>query len=296
MFMESKTFSKNQELTEETFQTLLKGIHIPAQPQIMVDLQMEMAHPHCSLTKISTIITKDIGISGSVLKVVNSPFFGLRNKITSIQQALNLLGIKNVVNIVNALSLRNSLSYQSLIDMTKIWDSAMDIAMASAAIAKRIGIASPDEAYTIGLFHNCGISLLMNKHENYLSVLNAGYAEPKRLITEIENAAIGTNHAVVGYFVAKAWKLPNYLCQIIAEHHKSESLFSDQISCDKTEKNLLSVLKLAEHTCETYRTLGDAKQDFEFKRIKHDLLLYVGLSEYDFEDLVSEVRDMVLSQ
>ncbi|AEG01151.1 HDOD domain-containing protein [Methylomonas methanica] len=285
---------KNQIITNETTQKLLKGITIPPQPQIMVDLQMEMAMPEPSFATMTKIITKDVGISGSILKVINSPFFQLRNQVTSIGQALNLLGFKNVVNIVNSLSIRSSLSDNAITGLTQFWDNAQDVAMAAAAISKLTGVASPDEAYTLGLFHNSGIPLLMQKFEQYPSVLKRAYAETDKLITDIENEMIASNHSVVGYYVAKAWKLPSYIAQAIADHHKVAPIFADKIACDPSEKNLLALLKLAETTCKTYKMLGNAAVDHEFYRIKTDLLIYIGLSEYDFEDLQAEVIEMGL--
>jgi HD-like signal output (HDOD) protein len=285
-----------QVIAEETAQQLLKGITIPPQPQIMVDLHMEMAMADACMDAIADIISKDVGISGCILKVVNSPFFKRRNQITSIKQALSLLGIENVANIVNSLSIRDSFSDAAIIEMTRFWDNAMDVAMTCAAISRTIGIATPDEAYTLGLFHNVGIPLLVNKFgHHYTQVLEAAYGQSKYRITDIENAKIDTNHAVVGYFVARAWKLPIYLSEAVADHHKTEEIFAEKISCNKSKMNLLSILKLAENTCKTYKTLGGAAIDFEFQRIKNDVLLYVGLSDYEFEDLQAELIDLSLT-
>jgi len=283
-------------LEGKTADQILKGITIPPQPQIMVDLQFEMAMPEVDIIRIAEIITKDVGISGSVLKVVNSPFFRLRNQITSITQALNLLGVDNAVNIVNSLSIRDSLTDRSIIELTRFWDNAIDVAMASAAISRIIGISSPDEAYTLGLFHNSGIALLMSKYKNYSKVLQSAYAQPKVRITDIENARIECNHSVIGYFVARSWKLPGYLAEAIADHHKTEPIFSENVICDTQKKNLLAILKLAETICNTFKTIGRAEQDYEFARIKKDLLLYLGLSDYDFENLQAELLDMGLGQ
>lgn len=279
-------------IQEEAAQELLKGITVPPQPQVMVDLQMEMFMPEVSMDAISAIITRDVGLSGSVLKVVNSPFFGLPNKISSIHQALSLLGIANVTNIVNSLSIRSSLSDSAIVEMTQFWDNAVDVAMACAAISRLTGVSSADEAYTLGLFHNAGIPLLISKFDRYSAILQAAYADPKRRITEVENERIDTNHSVVGFFVAKTWKLPTYISEAIADHHKTEDIFADNVPCDKQKKNLLATLKLAEAICKTHKTLGRAKTDYEFERIKPDLLLYAGLSEYDFEDLQAELIDM----
>ncbi len=286
----------HQLIEEKTAQQILKGISIPPQPQIMVDLQFEMVMPEINIGAIAKIITRDAGLSGCVLKVVNSPFFKLRSQITSISQALNLLGVNNAVNIVNSLSIRNSLSDHAIAGLTQFWDNAIDVAMASAAISRSLGIQSPDEAYTLGLFHNCGIALLMTKHQDYPEVLKAAYAEKEHRITDIENTRIDSNHSVIGYYVARAWKLPGYMAEAIADHHKTEQIFAEQVNCDKQKKNLLATLKLAETICGTYKTLGNAQQDHEFERIKKHILLYLGLSEYDFEDLRAEMLDLGLGQ
>lgn len=282
-------------LTEETTLTLLKGIKIPPQPQIMVDLQIESAMPDASLDKIAEIISRDIGISGAAIKVINSPFFGMRGKVTSIRHALSLLGLQNTLNIVNGLAVRNTLSYQSLLEMTEVWDNAIDVAMACAAIAKILGITAVDEAYSFGLFHDSGIPLLMEKFENYTQVLKQATAKSTRRVTDIENEAFGTNHSVVGYYVAKAWHLPDYLSRGIADHHKTEPIFSEKFAYNPQSKNLLAVLKLAENTCFSDKHLGHVDEHQEFSRIKHDLLIYLGLSEYDFDDIQQTVRDMQLS-
>ena len=80
----------NQELSAEQIQQVLQGISVPPQPQIMVDLQMEQFLPNPDLKTIAKLISQDPGLSGALLKIVNSPYFGLSNRIASIQQAVNL--------------------------------------------------------------------------------------------------------------------------------------------------------------------------------------------------------------
>ena len=81
-----------QELSAEQIRHFLQGISVPPQPQIMVDLQMEQVMPSPDLRTIAKLISQDPGLSGALLKIVNSPFYGLTNRIASIQQAVNLLG------------------------------------------------------------------------------------------------------------------------------------------------------------------------------------------------------------
>ncbi len=285
------------ELTQEQIKSVLAGISIPPQPQIMVDLQMEQMSPDCSINRIAELISHDVGLSGSILKTVNSSFFRHSNTITSVKQAVSLLGIKSVINIVNALSIRGELSDEAIVAMGRFWDSANDVAMSAALIAKHIGYHSPDEAYTLGLFHNAGIPLLMKRYPNYLDVAQQGYAKtgPGRRVIDEENEQLNTNHAVLGYYVAKSWKLPDYLCAAIAEHHNVQELLEEGDSRMHNKKTLLAILKMAEHICGLHRCLGNQKQDAEWALLEEGVLLLTGLSDYDFQSLAESCAEMGLS-
>jgi len=282
---------KSTDLSQDQLEKVFKGIKIPPQPQILVDIQMETAMPDCSLDDIAALIAKDVSLSGWVLKTVNSSFFGLPNKVTSIGQAIKLLGVSSVVNIVNAVSITEALAIDDIDALNDFWDNANDVASACSVIAKKLNLQLADSAYTLGLFHDCGIPLLRMKHDNYFDILKDAYAQDDVRITEIENRAIHTNHAVIGYYVAKSWKLPTDICQAIADHHKVEEILGLNQGAETTKKNLLVTLKIAEHLCGTYSTLGDAEVDYEFERIKPMLLGYLGISEIELDDIRDDLYD-----
>ncbi|MFW9674755.1 HDOD domain-containing protein, partial [Vibrio parahaemolyticus] len=151
------------ELSADQIRRVLQGISVPPQPQIMVDLQMEQVMPVPDLKAIARLISQDPGLSGALLKIVNSPYFGLTNRIASIQQAVNLLGCDSVINLINAQSIKGEMSDETIVTLNRFWDSAQDVAMACLTLAKRIGYQAPDEAYALGLFHNCGIPLMLKR-------------------------------------------------------------------------------------------------------------------------------------
>lgn len=281
----------NKQPSEDDIKGMLHGISIPPQPQIMVDLQMEQMDENCSIDKISKLIVQDVGLSGSILKTVNSPFFGFSHTITSVHQAISLLGIGTVVNIVNSLSIRSSLSDDNIVKMTKFWDSAMDIATVSASISHEIGLASADEAYLFGLFHNCGNMLMLKRFEDFPSVVVESYAIEQRRIVDVENDVFRTNHAVVGYFVSKAWRLPHHISEAIQDHHSTDEIFEDHKYKQSEKKNLLAVLKMAENICATYVVLGEQTTDHEWERLQDNVLEHVGLSLYDYIALKENIHD-----
>lgn len=280
------------ELTEEQIHNVLQGIRVPPQPQILVDLQMEQAMPSSDNSQIARLIRQDVSLSGMMLKFVNSPFYGLTNKITSIEQALDLLGPATVVNIVNGLSIKGEMSDEAIVRLTRFWDTATDIAMASATIAKQIGARNPDESYALGLFHNAGIPLMLNRFRDYDDVMVEAYGQDQEKITDTENRYFNTNHAVVGYYTAKSWNLPWYICEAIAEHHNIERMFRSGDNTPGNKKTLLAILKIAEHLCGNFAILGQQDQDFEWQRIEKGVLEYVGLSSYDLENMAENFRDL----
>ena len=284
----------SQELSAEYIQQVLQGISVPPQPQIMVDLQMEQVMPSPDLRAIAKLISRDPGLSGALLKLVNSPFFGLTNRIASIQQAVNLLGCNTVINLINAQSIRGELTDEAIVTLNRFWDTAQDVAMTCLTLAKRIGYHSPDEAYTLGLFHNCGIPLMIKRFPNYMTVLEEAYASAtdERRVVDTENRLLNTNHAVVGYFTAKSWNLPLHLCEAIASHHNALAIFTEDASRDAQLKTLLAILKMAEHICSSYRVLGNQSVDHEWNAIGHLVLDYVGLSDYDFESMKLSIREL----
>ncbi len=284
----------SEELTSEQIHEALQGISVPPQPQIMVDLQMEQYMPDPDLGVIAKLISQDPGLSGALLKIVNSAHYGLTNKIASIQKAVNLLGIRSVINLINAQSIRGEMSDETIVTLNRFWDSTHDVAMTSLTLAKRIGSQTVDESYALGLFHDCGIPLMLKRFPHYMDVLEQAYANagPDRRVVDTENEAFDTNHAVVGYYTAKSWRLPEHVSSAIANHHNSLAIFEDDSHRNAQLKNLLAVLKMAEHICASHKVLGNENVDHEWNAIGHLVLDYVGLSDYDFENLKESIREL----
>ena len=275
-------------IDEKLSQDILRGIVIPPCPQIVVDIQLELALPDPDINKIADLINKDAGISGSVLKAINSPLFGLAGKVKSVTHAVSLLGLKNVVNIVTALSLKKVLSDDSIASMNRFWDTANDVANTATIVSKYTKLCTPDEAYSIGLFHNCGVPLMMMKFPDYMTVLEASYASADSHIVKIENEHYKTDHTVLGFYTAKTWTIPESLCEAISTHHCCESIFSHNPEIKTPVKNLLAVLKISEHISNSYKTLGGSDNDYEWEQIKNHVLDYAGLFDDDIVSLVDE--------
>ena len=282
------------ELSSEQISLALQGISVPPQPQIMVDLQMEQYTPDPDLEVIAGLIAQDPGLSGALLKIVNSPYYGLSNKIASIRRAVTVLGSRTVINLINAQSIKGEMTDDTIVTLNRFWDTAQDVAMTSLTLAKRTGTQALDEAYALGLFHDCGIPLMLKRFPDYMRVLEQGYANAGTgsRVVDTENRHFNTNHAVVGYYTAKSWRLPVHLTEAIANHHNALAIFSDDSSRNSQLKNLLAILKMAEHICASHTVLGNQREDHEWDSIRHLVLDYIGLSDYDFDNLKESIREL----
>jgi len=265
---------------------LVKGIDIPARPTILTKMIELQESANVDIAQIADIIRQDVSLSAGVLKAVNSPLFGLPKKISSISQAVTLLGIANVSNIVISMALQLEINGRFNVAVERFWDTANDVALISAGIAKRLGNATPDNAYTLGLFYDCGIPLLIMNNKNYVDILKKANTSADRTFTEVENEETDTNHAALGYCVAKTWGLSSRMCLCILNHHEKDLLSSS----DTQQNDLIANLKVAESISHNARMRGDYP---EWERLQTQVLTHLGLSQEEYRELQDEMLELL---
>jgi HD-like signal output (HDOD) protein len=219
------------------------GIQLPAQPAVLLALQKKIASDNYSMRDLSTIISGDPAISAMLFKAVRSPVFSCGKELKSIEQVLMVIGVKQTCNIVQALSLSSSLSDASRKSFEKFWTRSQEIAQIAALIAAdRVSVCNifPDQAYMAGIFHDCGVPVLMLRYPDYCSKMSLSSGWPN--INE-EDAHFGVDHCSIGYLVAKHWKLPDFICLAILHHHENK-MPKEEYGAVRT---LVSILQLAIH-------------------------------------------------
>ena len=275
---------------DENLPEFLSGSFLPSPPEIMA--RIRTATP--DLDQIAKIINTDMGLSASVLKTINSPFYGMKNNIVSIPQAVALLGLDSVMNIINAhllLSVLKSGEYASELD--DFWQLSYDIAETSVVVANSLNFLSFDDVYMLGLFHNAGVPMMLKQFPDYMTTMEEAYEQSEIRITDIENNTYNCNHAVVGYLIAKSWYLPQHLRIIIRDHHNADHLTNGLIEENDTN-TLMVILKIAEHISKTHLVLGKYDTDHEWERIKSSILEYLGMSEPDYDELEDFVHETMV--
>ncbi len=266
---------------------LSDGIYIPPQPELVRKIEQVGA----DLEKIAELISQDPGLSAGVIKVVNSAAFGLSQKIASITQAVIMLGIDRVTNIVKTVLLKESMSKASKnMDIELFWQGSFSVAVAASTICGELNLPMADEAYTLGLFHNCGIPVIAMDRANYQTILEQAYAREDGGITREEFSEFGVHHAAAGYRICRVWNLPQVICLAVKHHHSVSKILDDSSIENPVLKTLICVLKMAEHMAHLSKKLGKSDKNYEWINTSESILDFLGLSEYDYDDLEDAVR------
>ena len=197
---------------------LLKSVAIPPRPLVVEQLQRELAKDDPDMRAAAQFVSQDVGLTVAVLKAVNSPLFGLSRRAESVEQAVAMIGLRQLAQLVTALAVRNLLKGDAQ-SMARFYDTAAKRAYAMSRMARTTRLVDVGLAQTFGLFCDVGIPLLRNRFPNYLDTLQLANTNTQRSFTEVEQSVHNTDHAMVGAMMAKAWSLPETVCLSIRMHH-----------------------------------------------------------------------------
>jgi len=277
-----------------TTEKLMHSFQIPVKPEILIEIHQEQAKPESSPTAIARIITKDVALSAAVLKTVNSPLYGLRRMITDIKQGVILLGSHNITNLVTFFELKRGFSKKSSISHEKYWDLSMETAHMMTLLIDKLGLQTKctiEDAYAFGLFRDCGIPLMAMKYPDYKRVLSEANSQTEMVLTQFEDTHYETNHAIVGYFVAGTWNLPQSLCELILRHHEADFLEMSDASVE--QKDLYALAKVAGNILSQYQV---RKDESEWSLVKNSVLGYLGLSDMDYIEIQEDTKEIFMAQ
>lgn len=228
---------------------LVKDIPIPTRPVVIQKMQEEMAKSDPDVRRIAQIIGQDIGVTLAVLKMVNSPIYGLSRRAESIDQAVGLIGMKQLGILVTALALRSLLKGdQALLD--RFYVTSARRAQAMTYIAKSTGIVDVAMAQTFGLFCDVGIPMLIHRFPGYLVTLKNAQEDHERSFTAVEQAAHHTDHSLIGALMAKSWGLNAHVAMAIRLHHDYEIFLDPKVPTEVTR--LIAMNLIAEAAIERY--------------------------------------------
>jgi HD-like signal output (HDOD) protein len=229
-------------------------------------------------------------MSGALLKLANSSFYGGKRKAKSVDQAIIFLGINQVAALMTGLLARQAIGADNAA-LASFWDLSTRRAQAMLLLARRLRIGAPDVAHTFGLFCDTGVPLLMARFPDYAETFAEAARDPLRPLTALEDERHCTNHAAIGCLLARNWGLSTEVAWAIL-HHQDYAVLDDTAT-DDTVRSLVALSLLAESAIAQYQGLGASLEWAKGgARARH----YLGLSEEETADLLDEVHDCFHSE
>jgi HD-like signal output (HDOD) protein len=283
----------NDLVDSEQFEAMLRQNGIPPRPAALEIIAREMRGDAPNLNVLERELQKDVAIAGGLIKVANSAYFGSRRHVRSVRAALELLGLRAAAQIVACVALEGA--FPSL-KLERFWDASFKVAALSAWLVKHCqwrGVNSQD-AYTFGLFRDCGIAILMQRMPSYVDVLREANEEAVQSFTEVEQRVLPVAHTQLGAMLTQTWWLPDDITEAIRSHHDARSVapVSADVEHGPVRGALIAVAQLAEYLLQQATQLSLTK---EWEKLGSACMNRLQLDESDIRVLQQEVGSAILS-
>lgn len=262
-----------------------RGMKIPPQPRILDELQKLMQRREFDVRVLSRTITQDPAITAMLFKVVGNSAYRQHQPFETVEEILHAVGVRQTFNLVQAISLAslgdtkaNPQVYEAF------WARSQAVGQLAMIIAdERVSVCNifPDQAYLAGMFHDCGVLLLLQRFSSYCKEMRL--ADQGRWVDLAdEDRKYNADHCVVGYIVARHWHLPDFICEAIRSHHDIRSLGMH------ASRTMVAILQLA---IELYYRDHHIDNP-EWPRIQDEVLPELGMNA----DALPEFADIVIER
>lgn len=198
---------------------------LPFLPSIVTKVNEMLNDPNTTNDSLSKVIEKDQAIVFKMLQLVNSAFFGLREKISTTNEAAIILGFDAIRNIVLSLSTFNLLNHlfeqktNNYFKVEHFWRHSIGVAVLSRYLAEQTKVGDPEKCFVCGLLHDMGKLMLAHYFpDDFIQVIE--HARQKGLMyLTAEKIILPACHCEIGYVFVKKWELPSHLGNTIYSHH-----------------------------------------------------------------------------
>ncbi len=256
--------------------------HLPTLPHVLLKL-IEACNRHPSTTReIFQIISSDPSLSAGLMKLVNSVYNGPPTRITSIEQAILVVGKNSVKNLAISASVHqvfNHLEDTSVVShLRQFWWHSLTCATLSKLIAEKVAYSSPHEAYLSGLLHDIGkLTLGVHFERNEHAEKQPPYAGNPDWLGRCEKQ-MGATHAQVGAWMVQQWKLQSFMADAVLYHHEPVHRIVDALP-------LVKIVFVANALCPK----GGKESDVKFKTAEE----VFGFTWGDVEQLMLSAEEKV---
>lgn len=225
---------------------------LPPLPLVLNQLLRVLNDQDASAGQIAALIEKDSVLSGSVLRCVNSAYYGLPSKVSSIRHAVTLLGFNTVRNLALAFSMRQMLGRQKQLP-SRIYSSYSQHALACGVMAQFLAhyvrSEDMDAAFAAGLFHDIGKLLMLTAFPEVVNEVMSHWESGDGPYEDSEMAFFHLTHSELSNIILEKWELPEPIRNAVLHHHHPDR-------CAAAEPGAVALVHLV-HAADCYvRSLG----------------------------------------
>lgn len=212
----------NSILKKKTEAVLSTIKNLPSIPKAVFEVTRLLSNPKTSTSQLAEMMAKDHGLTAKVLAIANSPLYGIKRKVSSIEFAILVLGFQEIKNIIMALSFVETMKAipSNYFDPMEFWLHSLVVGTGAKGISQHLGFDFGSEAFVAGLFHDIGVLVIYNYFNPEFKEIIETAGKENLSILEAEKKIIGLSHQEIGKYLAEKWNLPAQLCDAIHYHHK----------------------------------------------------------------------------
>ena len=228
---------------------VLERISQPPPSPVATKILGLLRDENAGVRNLAEVITKDQAFTARILKIVNSAYYGLAQKVTTVTRAVSVLGFDTIKSLALTLYTFGTLGEEKndVITVGQLWEHSLGCAVGSRRIAAQGGRESSEEAFVAGLLHDMGKALFYQYfREEFIEAVRIVEKEGISL-SEAEIRTLGTDHAAAGEVWAAKWNLPPVIQYAIRYHHQPLEVPE---KADSSIKQIVSMVHLADIFCE----------------------------------------------
>lgn len=207
---------------EETIKKLKNIGTLPAIPKVVFEVNEMLKNHNASTVELTHVIGQDQGLATKILKIANSPLYGLQRKVTSLEFAIVVLGLGEISNLVTAISLSNTMKAPSTdtFKYEEFWAHSMVVGIGSKNIARNLGFLELSaDAFIAGILHDLGVQICLKFFPEEFDKIVQEVDASGRKHLEVEREVLGLTHQELGRYLMDRWGLPTSLGDTLSYHH-----------------------------------------------------------------------------
>ena len=188
---------------------------------VLEEIEQTLASPQCNLSTIGDAIQKDTDLTARLLRLANSPFYGFANRLSTVTEAVSLLGIQQIQDMIVASSVLDRFEGvpDNLVNKDSFWRHSLAVGVGARLLAMERRLPKPDKFFVAGLLHDVGRLVLLSQASEQAKAVFELYQRERMLLHEAEMKILGYDHQQIGRELLTSWSYPAILVQAVAYHH-----------------------------------------------------------------------------